>query len=83
MSPRRLSNRTDITAYPTGLLPVQSKDLVFDDPNTPGNEALSGTLGRGAVMHHPASLHRVFEEFRSGDRITGARRRGIAAIATG
>jgi endonuclease/exonuclease/phosphatase family metal-dependent hydrolase len=49
MSPRRLSNRTDITAYPTGLLPVQSKDLVFDDPNTPANEALSGTVGRGVL----------------------------------
>lgn len=49
MSPRRLSNRTDITGYPTGLLPVQSKDLVFDDPSTPGNEALSGTLGRGVL----------------------------------
>jgi hypothetical protein len=47
MSPRQLSTRTDITGYPTGVLPVQSTDLVFDDPNAAGNEALSGRLGRG------------------------------------
>jgi endonuclease/exonuclease/phosphatase family protein len=27
LSPRRLSNRVDITTYPVGLLPVQSRDL--------------------------------------------------------
>jgi hypothetical protein len=49
LSPRRLSNRVDVTAYPVGVLPVQSRDLIFDDPATAGNEAVSGPLGRGVL----------------------------------
>jgi endonuclease/exonuclease/phosphatase family metal-dependent hydrolase len=49
LSPRRLSNRVDITTYPQGVSPVQSRDLVFDDPATTGNEALSDSLGRGVL----------------------------------
>jgi endonuclease/exonuclease/phosphatase family metal-dependent hydrolase len=49
LSPRRLSNRVDITTFPQGVAPVQSRDLVFDDPATATNEALSHTLGRGAL----------------------------------
>ena len=49
MSPRRLSNRLDITSYPAGLLPVQSRDLAFDNPATAENEALSAALGRGVL----------------------------------
>ncbi|HZA77679.1 MAG TPA: endonuclease/exonuclease/phosphatase family protein [Acidimicrobiales bacterium] len=49
LSPRRLSNRVDITAFPPGLAPVQSRDLVFDDPATATNEALSDTVGRGVL----------------------------------
>jgi endonuclease/exonuclease/phosphatase family metal-dependent hydrolase len=49
LSPRRLSNRVDITTYPQGVSPVQSRDLVFDDPATAENEALSDSLGRGVL----------------------------------
>jgi endonuclease/exonuclease/phosphatase family metal-dependent hydrolase len=49
LSPRRLSNRADITTYPPGVVPVQSRDLVFDDPATAENEALSDALGRGVL----------------------------------
>jgi endonuclease/exonuclease/phosphatase family metal-dependent hydrolase len=49
LSPRRLSNRVDITTYPQGVSPVQSRDLVFDDPTTAEDEALSDTLGRGVL----------------------------------
>ena len=31
------------------MLPVQSRDLIFDDPATAENEALSGALGRGVL----------------------------------
>jgi len=49
LSPRRLSNRVDLTTYPVGVVPVQSRDLIFDDPATAENEALSGALGRGVL----------------------------------
>jgi hypothetical protein len=49
LSPRRLPNRTDILTYPTGVLPVQLRDVAFDDPTTPENEALSGDVGRGVL----------------------------------
>jgi hypothetical protein len=35
LSPRLLSNRVDITAFPLGVVPVQSRDLIFDNPSTP------------------------------------------------
>ena len=50
LSPRSLSNRVNVTTYPQGLVPVQSRDLIFDDPATPEeNEALSNALGRGVL----------------------------------
>jgi Endonuclease/Exonuclease/phosphatase family len=49
LSPRLLSNRVDITTFPTGVVPVQSRDLIFDDPATSENEAISGALGRGVL----------------------------------
>jgi endonuclease/exonuclease/phosphatase family metal-dependent hydrolase len=49
LSPRRLSNRTDVTTYPPGVVAVQSRDLIFDDPATAENEALSETVGRGVL----------------------------------
>jgi len=35
-------------------VPVQYRDLIFDNPATPENEALSGVLGRGVLS---ASVH--------------------------
>ena len=49
LSPRLLSNRVDITTFPLGVVPVQSRDLIFDNPATPENEALSDALGRGVL----------------------------------
>ena len=49
LSPRRLSNRADTVTFPPGVAPVQSRDLVFDDPATAANEALSDTVGRGVL----------------------------------
>jgi hypothetical protein len=49
MSPLPVSNPVDITTYPLGVAPVQSRDLIFDDPDTAENEALSHTLGRGIL----------------------------------
>lgn len=49
MSPRRLSNRRDVTALPPGVLPVQTRDLRHDDPATTDNEALADTTGRGVL----------------------------------
>ena len=49
LSPRLLSNRVDITTFPLGVVPVQSRDLIFDNPATPENEALSAVLGRGVL----------------------------------
>ncbi len=49
LSPRLLSDRVDITAFPLGVVPVQSRDLIFDNPATPENEALSGVLGRSVL----------------------------------
>ena len=49
LSPRLLSNRVDLTTYPLGVVPVQSRDLIFDDPATAENEALSDALGRGVL----------------------------------
>jgi endonuclease/exonuclease/phosphatase family metal-dependent hydrolase len=49
LSPRRLANRVNIAAFPQGVSPVQSRDLVFDDPATADNEALSNSLGRGVL----------------------------------
>jgi endonuclease/exonuclease/phosphatase family metal-dependent hydrolase len=49
LSPRRLTNRTDIQAFPAGVLPVQARDLVFDDPATPSNEAQTAETSRGAL----------------------------------
>jgi endonuclease/exonuclease/phosphatase family metal-dependent hydrolase len=49
LSPRLLSNSVDITTFPVGVVPVQSRDLIFDDPATPENEALSAVLGRGVL----------------------------------
>jgi len=37
ISPRLLSNRVNITSSPRGLAPVQSRDLIFDDPATAEN----------------------------------------------
>ena len=31
------------------MVPVQSRDLIFDNPATPENEALSAALGRGVL----------------------------------
>jgi Sigma-70 region 2 len=31
LSPRLLSNRVDITTFPQGVVPVQSRDLIFDN----------------------------------------------------
>jgi hypothetical protein len=49
LSPRLLSNSVDITTFPLGVVPVQSRDLIFDNPATPENEALSAVLGRGVL----------------------------------
>ena len=49
LSPRLLSDRVDITTFPLGVVPVQSRDLIFDNPATPENEALSGVLGRSVL----------------------------------
>ena len=49
LSPRPLSDRVDITTFPLGVVPVQSRDLIFDNPATPENDALSGVLGRGGL----------------------------------
>jgi endonuclease/exonuclease/phosphatase family metal-dependent hydrolase len=49
LSPRLLSNRVDLTTYPAGVVPVQSRDLIFDNPATGQNEALSAALGRGVL----------------------------------
>jgi endonuclease/exonuclease/phosphatase family metal-dependent hydrolase len=49
LSTRRLSNRADITSYPTGLLGVQCRDSIFDDPATVDNEAVSDQLGRSVL----------------------------------
>jgi endonuclease/exonuclease/phosphatase family metal-dependent hydrolase len=49
LSPRRLSHRVDLVTYPQGVVPVQSRDLIFDDPATAQNEALSNALGRGVL----------------------------------
>jgi hypothetical protein len=50
LSPRLLSNRGDITVFPLGVVPVQSRGLIFDNPATPENEALSAALGRGVLL---------------------------------
>lgn len=49
LSPRRLSNRTDIQTFPAGLLPVQARDLALDDPATPANEAQTTQTSRGVL----------------------------------
>jgi endonuclease/exonuclease/phosphatase family metal-dependent hydrolase len=49
LSPRRLSNRVDITTYPQGVSPLQARDLIFDDPATAENEAMSDSLERGVL----------------------------------
>ena len=49
LSPRQLSNRVNITTFPLGVVQVQSRDLIFDNPATPENDALSGVLGRGGL----------------------------------
>ena len=49
LSPRRLSNRTDTQTFPAGVLPVQARDLAFDDPATPENEAQMALTSRGAL----------------------------------
>jgi endonuclease/exonuclease/phosphatase family metal-dependent hydrolase len=49
MSPRRLTNRLDIQAFPDGVLPVQSRDVGFDDPATPANEAQVAQTGRSVL----------------------------------
>lgn len=49
LSPRRLTNRTDIQAFPDGVLPVQARDLVFDDPATSNNEAQTTDTSRGVL----------------------------------
>lgn len=49
MSPRRLSNRRVLQAFPPGVLPVQCRDLGFDDPATPLNEATTDRTGRGVL----------------------------------
>ena len=56
LSPRLLSNRVNITTFPPGVVPVQSRDLIFDNPATPKNEALSAALGRGAVSYTHLTL---------------------------
>ncbi|MGH9261745.1 MAG: endonuclease/exonuclease/phosphatase family protein, partial [Acidimicrobiales bacterium] len=49
LSPRRLSNRTDTQSFPDGVLPVQARDLAFDDPDTIENEAQTAVAGRGVL----------------------------------
>jgi endonuclease/exonuclease/phosphatase family metal-dependent hydrolase len=49
LSPRRLSNRTDTRSFPDGVLPVQARDLAFDDPDTIENEAQTAVAGRGVL----------------------------------
>jgi endonuclease/exonuclease/phosphatase family metal-dependent hydrolase len=49
LSPRRLANRRDIVSYPSGVVPVQALDLIFDDPATAQNEALTASVGRGLL----------------------------------
>jgi endonuclease/exonuclease/phosphatase family metal-dependent hydrolase len=49
VSPRRLSNHLDIQTFPTGVLPIQARDLAFDDPATPTNEAQTTQTDRGVL----------------------------------
>jgi predicted extracellular nuclease len=49
LSRRRLSNRTDTQAFPEGVLPVQVRDPVFDDPETTDNEARTAVTRRGVL----------------------------------
>lgn len=49
LSPRRMSNRRDVRTFPAGVLPVQARDLGFDDPTTPADEARTDRSGRGAL----------------------------------
>jgi predicted extracellular nuclease len=49
LSPRRLSNRVNTQVFPTGVLPVQIRDLAFDDPATPDNEAQLALTSRGVL----------------------------------
>jgi endonuclease/exonuclease/phosphatase family metal-dependent hydrolase len=49
MSSRRLTNRVNVTTFPSGLAPVQAKDLTLDDSSTPDDEAFSDRAGRGVL----------------------------------
>jgi predicted extracellular nuclease len=49
LSPRRLSNRADVRSFPEGILPVQDRDLAFDDPETTANEAQTAETRRGVL----------------------------------
>ena len=50
LSPQSLSNRVNITTYPPGPLPVQARDLIFDDqPPKKRERALSNAIGRGVL----------------------------------
>lgn len=80
LSGRRLSNRVDVTTHPQGVLPVQSRDLIFDDPTTEDNEALSDALGRGvlsATVRSGGAKVTVMVAHLKSKLITYARRAGM------
>jgi endonuclease/exonuclease/phosphatase family metal-dependent hydrolase len=49
LSAHPLANITKIRPFPPGVRAVQSKDEVFNDPNTAVDEAVTGQMGRGAL----------------------------------
>jgi endonuclease/exonuclease/phosphatase family metal-dependent hydrolase len=44
-----LASPVHLKPFPPLVRPVQTKDAVFDDPNTPQDEALTGAMGRGGL----------------------------------
>jgi hypothetical protein len=49
LSAHPLANITKIRPFPPGVRAVQTKDKVFDDPNTPVDESVTGEMGRGSL----------------------------------
>jgi endonuclease/exonuclease/phosphatase family metal-dependent hydrolase len=50
LASRPLVDVTDIDAFPTGVRPVQARDVIFDDPATTADEAALDRMGRAALQ---------------------------------
>ena len=80
LSSRRLSNRADARNFPTGILPVQVRDLAFDDPETTANEAQTGETRRGvlsATLRSGGDVVTIVTCHLKSKLITYDRRRGV------